>query len=175
AERTREPPLVLDRIIVRASIDTAKRRIVVEKCDLIGMAGGTSISAALDYSEAEPRVIMGAVATRMTILTMKRMWPAVVLPPLRSWVIDHFPSGTVESFEISINAPWNTLKPEGPPVPEDGMLGEIRGTVGLRPIDTLPAIRDADLIAKFTGRTATVTLGRGTVDLPSGRKIVVSN
>ncbi len=40
---------------------------------------------------------------------------------------------------------------------------------------TLPAIRDADLVANFTGRTATVTMGRGTVDLPSGRKLSVSN
>ena len=43
------------------------------------------------------------------------------------------------------------------------------------PVDTLPVIRDADMVARFSGRTATVTLGRGTVELPSGRRIAVSN
>src|SRR5262245_9849571 len=175
AERTRDPPLVLDRINVRARIDTNKRRIDIEPCDLVGMAGGVSILATIDYAEAEPRLSMGVSATRMTMLTMKRLWPAFIVPPLRAWVIDHFPSGTVEKLVIATNAPWNTLKPGGPPVPDGGMSGEIAGTVSLRPVDTLPAIRDADLVATFTGRTATVALGRGTVDLPSGRKITVSN
>ena len=175
AERTRDPPLVLDRIALQARIDTAKRLIAVKQGDLMGMAGGVSLSAEIDYSEAEPRLSMGIIGTRMTMLTLKRLWPAFVLPPLRAWVIDHFPSGTVDHLEIATNAPWNTLKPGGPPVPETGMSGEISGTVSLKPIDTLPAIRDANMVAKFTGRTATVTLGRGTVDLPSGRKITVSN
>ena len=93
------------------------------------------------------------------MLTMKRLWPAFIVPPLRAWVFDHFPSGTVENFSIATSAPWNTLKPGGPPVPDGGLSGEISGTVSLRPVDTLPVIRDADLVAKFTGRTATVTLG----------------
>jgi len=174
-ERTREPPVVLDRVSVRARIETAQRRIIVEHADLSGMATGVALSAAIDYSEPQTRLTMGVVSTRMTITTLKRLWPVFVVAPLRAWVIDHFTAGTVERLEIATNAPWNTLKPGGPPVPDAGMSGEIAGTVSLRPVDTLPAIRDADLLAKFTGRTATVTLGRGTVDLPSGRKITVSN
>ncbi len=174
AERTREPPLVLDRIALRASIDPLKRRFTVEQGELTGMTTGVAFSAALDYAD-EPRLSMGIYASRMTILTMKRLWPAFIVPPLRAWVIEHFASGTVERLEIATNAPWHTLKPSGPPVPEEGLWGEITGTVSLRPINALPAIRDADMVARFTGRTATVTLGRGTVDLPSGRKITVSN
>ena len=68
-------------------------------------------------------------------------------PKLRAWVIEHFRNGTVERLEIATNAPWVTLKPSGPPVPDDGMSGEIAGTVTLRPVDTLPAIRDADMVA----------------------------
>ena len=174
AERTPEPPLVPDRINVRARTDTSRRSSEVKPCNLAAWPAAT-ISAIVDYAEAEPRLSMGVVARRMTILTMKRLWPAFIVPPLRAWVIDHFPSGTVENFSIAASAPWNTLKPGGPPVPDGGLSGEIAGTVTLRPVDTLPAIRDADLVAKFTGRTATVTLGRGTVDLPSGRKVTVSN
>jgi Protein of unknown function len=174
AERTREAPLVLDRITVRARIDTVKKRFVIDQGDLTGMAAGVAFSAAVDYAD-EARLTMGMAATRMTVVTLKRLWPAFIVPPLRAWIIDHFTAGTVERLEIAANAPWHTLKPGGPPTPEDGLFGEIAGTASLRPVDTLPAIRDADIVARFTGRTATVTLGRGTVELPSGRKISVSN
>src|SRR5262245_33823446 len=119
-ERTREPPVVLDRISVHARIEPAQRRIVVEHADLSGMATGIAMSAVIDYSEPETRLTMGAVSTRMTITTLKRLWPVFVVAPLRAWVIDHFPSGTVERLEIATNAPWNTLKPGGPPVPDAG-------------------------------------------------------
>lgn len=175
ADRAREPPLVLNNIVLRAKVDTANRRVVLEQGNLSGMAAGVALSGAVDYSEAEPRLILGMEATRMTVLTFKRLWPAVILPPLRNWVIANFTGGTIERFGVSINAPWHTLTPEGPPVPDDGMEGVIAGTATVRPVETLPAIRDADLEATFTGRTAKVTMGRGTVDLPSGRKLTVSN
>src|SRR5215470_2812951 len=83
AERTRDPPLVFDRIALQARIDTAKRHIAVKQGDLMGMAGGASLSAEIDYSEAETRLSMGVIGTRMTMLTLKRLWPAFVVPPLR--------------------------------------------------------------------------------------------
>jgi hypothetical protein len=172
--RTREPPLVLDRVLVGARFDTANKRLIIDQGQLAGAAAGVAFSAEVDYS-GEAQLSMGIVATRMTMLTLKRLWPAFVVPKLRQWVIDHFPSGTIEQFEIRTNAPWHTLKPDGPPVPDDGLSGQIAGTVSLKPVPELPAIRDADMVARFTGRTATVTLGRGTVELPSGRKIAVSN
>jgi hypothetical protein len=175
ADRAREPPLVLDRIMMRGRIDTVNRRVVVEQGNFAGMAAGVAFSGTLDYSEAEPRLTMGMEATRMTVVTFKRLWPAFILPPLRNWINAHFTGGMVERFGVSINAPWVTLTPAGPPVPDDGMSGEIEGLATLRPVDTLPAIRDADLRASFTGRTAKVTMGRGTVELPSGRKLSVSN
>jgi hypothetical protein len=175
ADRAREPPLVLDRITLRARIDTANRRIVLDQGDLAGTATRVAVSGALDYSEAEPRLTMGMVATRMTMLTFKRLWPAFILPPLRTWVLANFSGGVIERFEVATNAPWVTLTPAGPPVPDDGLSGEIAGTATLRPVETLPAIRDADLVATFTGRTAKVAMGRGTVELPSGRKLSVSN
>ena len=39
----------------------------------------------------------------------------------------------------------------------------------------LPVLRDADLSTRVQGRTATVKVGRATVDLPSGRKITLTN
>src|SRR5262249_886616 len=44
----------------------------------------------------------------------------------------------------------------------------------LRPVPDLPAIRDADLTVRITGRTAIVNLGRGTVEVAAGRKLNIA-
>src|SRR5664279_3182360 len=47
--------------------------------------------------------------------------------------------------------------------------------VTLHPVDELPSVRDADLKAHVTGRTATVTIGQAASDTPAGRKLNISD
>ena len=42
----------------------------------------------------------------------------------------------------------------------------------IRPVDGLPALRDADINVHIVGRDAVVSIGKATADLPSGRKLV---
>ncbi len=42
-------------------------------------------------------------------------------------------------------------------------------------MDDLPLVRDADLKAHVTGRTATVTIGQAAADTPAGRKLNISD
>jgi AsmA-like C-terminal region len=51
----------------------------------------------------------------------------------------------------------------------------VASNVTLRPVDELPLVRDADLKARVTGRTATVTVGQGTMDTPGGRKLNIAD
>ena len=175
ADRSREPPLVLDRVLLRGRLDTAKRRLELDQGDLSGMAAGVAFSGALDYSGAEPRLTAGMAGTRMSASAAKRIWPVFVASKVRAWVIEHIQSGTVERFTIAVNAPLPTLKASGPPVPDDGLSVELVSTgVALRPVETLPVIRDADLALNIIGRNAKVNIGRGVADLPSGRKLNVA-
>ena len=47
--------------------------------------------------------------------------------------------------------------------------------VTLRPVDEMPLVRDADLKARVTGRTATVTIGQAASDTPTGRKLNITD
>src|SRR4029077_17802545 len=47
--------------------------------------------------------------------------------------------------------------------------------VTLRPVDDLPSVRDGDLKAHVSGRTATVTIGQAMADTPAGRKVGISD
>ena len=82
----------------------------IEQADLGGMAGGFAISGAIDYSTADPRLALGVAGTRMTVSAFKRLWPAMVTPRLRSWVVERVAGGTVERVVIATNAPLSTLR-----------------------------------------------------------------
>jgi hypothetical protein len=175
ADRSNEPPLIVDRVTVRARFDPVRRVFEILQGDIGGTAGGIALSGGIDYSSADPRLAIGVASTRMTVSAFKRMWPALVLPRLRSWVIERVTGGTVERLVMATNAPLSTLAPGGPPVPDDGMSVDIVTTGStLRLVDGLPSLRDADMTTRVVGRTATVTIGKAMVDLPSGRKITLT-
>ena len=176
ADRSRDPPLIIDRVAVRARIDPERRVFEIDQADLGGMAGGFAISGAIDYSTADPRIALGVAGTRMTVSAFKRLWPAMVTPRLRSWVVDRVAGGTIERVVIATNAPMSTFEPGGPPVPDDGLSVELVSTGNtLNIVDGLPGLRDASLNVRVQGRTATVRVDRATVDLPSGRKLTLAN
>src|SRR4029077_6426805 len=80
ADRSRDPPLIIDRISVKAHIDTVKHVFEIEQADLGGISGGFALSGAIDFSTPDPRLAIGVAGTRMTVSAFKRLWPALVTP-----------------------------------------------------------------------------------------------
>jgi hypothetical protein len=175
ADRPKDPPLMLDRIGVRAYFDPASKRLEVEQLELRGVGAGVAGSAGIDFGGSEPQLRVGIAATSMNTMAFKRLWPAVVSPPLREWIERSVLSGNVERVDISTNMPLAAMLPESPPLPEGAVWIEIKakGTT-IQPVEALPAVRDVDITARVTGRSATVTFGRGTLELASGRKLTIS-
>jgi hypothetical protein len=169
-------PLILNRVNVKLRIDPARQRVDVEQGELGNMELGVALSGGLDYSAGEPRVAVGVAGTRMPVAAMKQIWPAFVAPKVRNWVEHHVAGGSVERLMIATNAPLNTLRESGPPIPDEGLAVDIVGQgVEVRPVHGLPGIRDADFNVKVTGRTATINIGRGNVEVSPGRKLSVTN
>jgi hypothetical protein len=177
-----EEGFALNRVAVRARIDTVRRRINLEQGDFSRIDTRPSHNVAvaftgsLDYSGAEPHLAFGVAATRMPMAVLKRMWPVFTAVQLREWVESHISGGIVERVVVAGNAPLVNFKANGPSMLDEGLSVDIEtsGTT-LRPLDTLPAIRDADLTAHITGGFANVSLGRGTVEVTPGRKLNIAN
>src|ERR1700694_2379341 len=170
-----EPPLIFNRIAIGLRFDTDKRRVLLTQADIsngeIGIAGTGSI----DYS-AEPRLTLGFAGTPMSASALKRIWPTLIVPEVREWVIERVERGSLQRLEVGVNSPVRTLSRRGPPIPDDGLAVNIVASgVTLRPVDELPLVRDADLKANVTGRTATVTIGQAASDTPAGRKLNISD
>jgi hypothetical protein len=168
-------PLVLNRIAVSGRYDATKQHLVVEEGDVGNSLVGVAMSGNMDFSGGRVRVAAGLAGTRMPVESLKRMWPVVANPEVREWINTHLMSGTLERIVIAANAPLDALKAGGPPVPDDGLSIDALATgCVIRPVDNLPALRDADLTVHIVGRSASVVLGKATADLPSGRKLVMT-
>ncbi len=175
-EGSDESPLLINRIMLRGHVDTAKRRIELDHGDIGGKDVGIALSGAIDYSDPDPRIAIGVAGQNMTVSNFKRIWPVFISSPVRAWVMDHLLSGQVERLEIATNAPLSTLRWGGPPIPDDGLSIQIAGNDAvIRPVDSLPAIREADINLNIKGRVATVSLGHGTAEVSPGRKLTISN
>jgi len=175
SSNTASEPLVLNRIAVSGRYDAAKQRFVVDEGDVGNTGVGLAMSGTLDFSGGNARLAAGLAGTRMPLEALKRLWPAFISPKVRDWFNEHLQSGTLERIVIAVNAPLDSLKTSGPPVPDDGLSIDALATgCVIRPVDGLPALRDADLNVHIVGRDAIVSVGKAIADTPAGRKLNLS-
>ena len=170
-----EPPLIFNRIAIGMRFDTDKKRMLLTQADISNGEIGVAGTGSVDYS-GEPRLTLGFAGTPMSASALKRMWPTLIVPEVREWVIERVERGSLQRIEVGVNSPVRNLSRKGPPIPDDGLAVNIVASgVTLHPVDTLPSVRDADLKARVTGRTATVTIGQAAADTPAGRKLNISD
>jgi hypothetical protein len=171
-----EAPLTLNRVQVRGRLDPLARRLNIEQAEVAGQGVSVAMSGNLDFSGPEPRLAIGMAARKLPAAAFRQMWPPFVTPAVRTWIIERVRGGIIEQGEVATNAPISNMRTNGPPMPDDGLSVTIVTTgTTVRPFDRLPEIRDADLVTRIKGRNATVTLGRGTIEMASGRKLTLAN
>ena len=169
-----EQPLIFNRIAIGLRFDTDRKRVLLTQADISNGEIGVAGTGSVEYS-GEPRLTLGFAGTPMSASALKRMWPILIVPEVREWVIERIERGSLQRIEVGVNSPVRNLSRRGPPIPDDGLAVNIVATgVTLRPVDEMPLVRDADLKARVTGRTATVTIGQAASDTPTGRKLNIS-
>ena len=162
-----EQPLIFNRIAIGMRFDTDRKRVLLTQADISNGEIGVAGTGSIDYS-GEARLQLGFAGTPMSASALKRMWPVLIVPEVREWVIERIEKGTLQRIEVGVNSPVRNLSRKGPPIPDDGLAVNIVATgVTVRPVDEMPSVRDADLKARVTGRTATVNIGQGIADTPA--------
>lgn len=177
AEGASDPqPLVLNKIMMRANVDLTRRRLDLVQGDIAGAGVAGSLSGGVDFSGSDPRLAIGLAMTPMSANVAKKVWPIFVATKVRNWVTENLQSGDIERVDIATNAPIETLKEGGPPIPSDGLSVDVTvRNASIRPVAGLPPITEADLKTSIKGRQVVVSVGRGIVDLGNGRKLTLTN
>jgi hypothetical protein len=169
-------PLVLNRIDVAGRFDPSSKKLTINRGDFGNSDLGVAVSGSTDYANGNLHVATGLAATRMSSDALKKLWPVFVAPKVRDWFNEHLTGGNLERLTIAVNAPFDTLKASGPPLPDDGLVVDALATnCVVHPVSGLPALHDADLTVHVVGRNAQIAVGKATADLPSGRKLALSS
>jgi Protein of unknown function/AsmA-like C-terminal region len=169
-------PLTLDRIAIDGSFNPTKKRFIVERANVGNREIDVIMSGNADDASGEWHLNGGLAGKRMSAENLKRVWPVFIVPKVRDWFNEHLVSGTVDQLTIAVNAPIDTLRAEGPPVPDNGLSVDVAAAnCVIRPVDGLPALNDADVTVHIVGRNAQIAVGKATTNLPSGRKLVLSS
>ena len=170
-----EPPLIFNRIAVGFRFDTVGKRVLLTQADFSNGEIGVAGTGSIDYS-GEPRIKLGFAGTPMSATALKRVWPALIVPEVREWILERIERGSVQRVDVAVNSPVKNLPRRGPPIPDDGLeVNIVANGVVVHPVDGLPPVRDADLKVHITGRTALVAIGQGIADTPGGRKLTLSD
>ena len=172
----RATPLTLDRIALSGNFNPTKHHFAVDHGDVGNRDVDVLMSGNADNSSGEWRLNAGFAGKRMSVDALKHLWPVFVVPKVRDWFNERLVSGAVDHVTIGVNAPIDTLRAEGPPVPDNGLsLDAVATNCVVRPVDGLPALNDADLTVHIVGRNVQIAVGKATASMSSGRKLVLSN
>ncbi len=167
----------LNRVNVRGRIDTKKRRIELDQGDFSRSDTrpshnvGVAVTGSLDYSKPDPHLAFGVAGTRMPMSVMKRVWPVNIA--------SHGAAMGREARRRRHRRARRHRRQRADVDLQDRRTADARRRPvhrrrdhrhqSLRPIPDLPPIDDADLTVRITGRTATIRLGRGVVNVAPGR------
>lgn len=179
---TKQEAFALNRVVLRGRLDLAHKRVVLENGD-IGRTDvradhnmAVALNGGFDWSAPDPRLTFGVAGTRMPFSVMKRLWPVFAAPRVRRWVDQRMTGGTAERVLIAGNAPLSAMTEKSVPFNDEALSIEIETTgTTVQPVAKLPAIHDADLSLRVTGRTARLSLGRGTIEVAPGRRLNIAD
>src|SRR5262249_61389642 len=98
----------------------------------------------------------------MSASNLKRIWPALIVPEVREWVIERIERGTVQRIEVGVNTLVKTLPRKGPPIPDDGIAVNIVASGGAGPPgDGRTPAHAPDLQARVTASSGASCIRNG--------------
>ena len=153
----------------------AARRVDIEQGEIGNADLGVALSGSIDYSSDDPRLAVGIAGTRMSVAALKRLWPVFVAPKVRAWVEEHVAGGTIERIDDRHQcADVDTCKIERPADSRRRTRGRDCRARRRNPPGRTACRRSAmpTSSVRVTGRTATIDVGRGNVEISPGRKLV---
>jgi hypothetical protein len=83
AGRTNEPPLVIDRVLVRGSYDPLAQKFILQQGELSGATAAVALSGSIGLGSEQPILSLGVAGTKMSSSALKRLWPSVIAPGVR--------------------------------------------------------------------------------------------
>ncbi|EKF17310.1 DUF3971 domain-containing protein [Nitratireductor pacificus] len=157
---------------IEGRIEPDAGRIVADAIRIVTASGQISASAAVTLEAGKsPGLSLAVYASGLPTSEVKQFWPWFAAPGARNWVLSNLFGGRVEEGNLRLRVPPGRLG-DGNPLNNEEVSGEF--SVASARFDVagrIPPVRDAEGTIRFQGADVDISIGSGTIYMPSGRSV----
>lgn len=143
---------------------------------------GPRLDVALDAAYGEPgdpkALRVNGSARQTDVRTALRLWPNLVVPNVRNYLVSHLAAGTLETLDLAVALSGAELAAAlaEKPIPAGSVkVGFAIGDGELKIADGLPPLSGISATGRVTGTTAEVRVPQARVQMPDGRALAATN
>lgn len=174
-DRLGDQPVIIDRGQLSARLFLDKKTLLIDRLAFgSGTEGGLALAGQIDW-EKGPHVRFGASIDPTTIRVAKRMWPAFVAAPVRTWMLSHFLAGVLPSGTMRVDYDADALlrmRSDRAPPDESVSLDFTVKDATIAYLPGVPPIENGVGSGHITGHTSHFALTSGTINA-GGRQIAL--
>ncbi len=158
-------------------LNPIEKIIEMDEINLWSKGGNLVGAGSLGFIGETPSLALALTIPKMSITTLKQIWPIFIATKARRWVLDHIDGGEVVGARIDAALPAGVLGNvrEGKKMLPD-QLSVYMNVVdtNIKTIGDIPTISNASGTMLFQGMETTVKLEKGTVYFDDGRVVEAS-
>ncbi len=176
-DRAGQQTLRLDRSSLRLQLSLAQQRLDISRLELAAPDVNLAGSAVIEWANS-PHVVYELTFENTQIAAMMRLLPTHSATPVRYWLTDHAPTGTIRHGEFKADftqADIVAMRYELPP-PDKAIYGEadiINATL-IDLIPGLPPLGNLSTHLRLTGRTMALENATAVLETSHERRVNVS-
>jgi hypothetical protein len=168
--------LMLDQISLRGMWDPRALKFSLDQGTVVGPTASLAVSGDIDFGAEIPMLSLGIASNQLPVSAAKSLWPAPIASGARTWIVDHVDHGLLQDFLLAVNMPLDKVGVPDVELPDDAVKITVNARgVEFRALGDLPPIREAEVHAVITGRTARVKIPKAAIVTKSNRRFTLSD
>ncbi len=177
-ERAGEKNIRIDSGLLDARLFPDERQVVFDKFAFAGPDTHIDLSGALSWRD-DIRITLKMGVEETQIGALSRLWPTHVAPAVRTWFVDHVPTGVVRRAQYAADfngAALTAMRYEQAP-PDESLLAE-GDIIDAAVTDILPGMAPLNGIngsLRVTGRTVSFAATSGVMETRPSRRLALSS
>lgn len=174
--RQADPVLVLDQISLKGGWDPRAIKFTLDQGTVVGPTASLAFSGNVDFGAATPMLSLGIASNQLPVSAAKSLWPAPIASGARTWIVDHLDHGLIQDFLLAVNMPLDKVGVPNVELPDEAVKITANMIGGeFRTLGDLPPIRDAEISAVVTGRTARVKIPKAAIVTKGNRRFALTD
>lgn len=178
AESPGGAPMTLDKIALTGWVFPGAETLSLDRFEIAGPQVNVVGAAEINWSAAARRLKIDLAAGRMPVQSVLRLWPRIVSPATREYLVEHVRGGTLEKGSLAVDFDSAALEAVGTdaPLAEERLRMEFAVSNGaLAFLPGVPPLTGIDATGRVSGRAVTINVPRAGLDAAPGRRLAVTD